>query len=112
MKDISFSNGLARAIAAQVKTFEKTLPQDEQVGIVYGGNVIAVQGITALLEFGFIAIQGLCKTACPPLVAGAPVRVVLEPTLQGLTLTSVPRTGRELRPPIGFEVLGKEPVQG
>lgn len=111
MIDVSFANCLARAWAEQVKSFEKTLPQNEQVGIVIDGNVIAVQGITALLDFGLIALQGRCKIACPPLVAGSLVRVVIAPTLQGLTLTNVPRMEQEPRLPIGFEVLGKESQQ-
>ena len=112
MKDISFANKLSREIATQVKEFEKSLPQDEQVGIVLNGNLIVVKGITAIFTFGLIVIQGVCKTACPPLTAGALVRFVLEPTLPGLTLTSVPRTDKDTRTPIGFEVLGKESAQG
>ncbi len=108
MKDISFQNRLSRELAEQVKEFEKTLPKDEQVGIMIGDNIIAIKGITALFSFGLIVIQGLCKTASSPLPVGATVRVVLEPALQNLTLIGVPRTDTEPRPPIGFEIRGKE----
>lgn len=95
---------IGKVFAEQVKSFEKLLPSDKQVGIVIKNNLIAVKNIRFIYLTRQLEIEGILIRAVPPLVDGELVRFVLEPTLQGLTLTSVQYKDSEPRQKIGFDL--------
>lgn len=109
--NLSFQNEWTREILYQIQAFEKELPEDKQVAIVFNGSVIIIERVIRLFEFGRIVLCGLCTIAAPPLIVGERVRLLLEPTFPNLTLTSVQRKDSTSRKPIGFLNQGQESEQ-
>jgi len=107
-EEIALANKISRIISSQIELFEKHLPDDKCVAIVLSNDVIEIKEVIALEYFGLLAIEGLCRTVVSPQYCGAPIRVLLAPTLQGLTLIGAPRTEEASRSKIGFSIQGQE----
>ena len=112
-EQITAANRMSRVISSYIKCFAERLPEGQCAAIVLGSNVIEIKEVISLEYFGLIAIEGLCRTVVSPQYCGAPIRVLLAPTLQGLTLIGVLRTEEASRSKIGFSIQGQEvsPVQ-
>lgn len=99
---ITFKNSFTREIVRQIQSFEKELPDDKQVAVIIDGSVIVIDRVTRLIRLGRMILHGQYSIAVLPQLVGERVRVVLEPTLPNLTLTSVQRKDSGSRKPIGF----------
>ena len=93
-EQIALANKIPRIISSQISLFEEHLPDNKCVAIVLGNNVIEIKEVISLDYFGLLAIEGLCRTVVSPQYCGAPIRVLLAPVLQGLTLIGVSGRGR------------------
>lgn len=107
-EQIVAANRMSRVVSSYIKCFAERLPEGQCAAIVLGSSVIEIKEVISLEYFGLIAIEGLCRTVVSPQYFGAPIRVVLSPTLQGLTLIGVQQTEGEPRRKIGFSVQGQE----
>ena len=49
--DLSFQNEWTREILYQIQEFEKELPEDKQVAIVFNGSVVIIERVIRLFRF-------------------------------------------------------------
>lgn len=103
--DKGFAKSFAQVFVQQIIEFEGKLPDDMQVGVAIGGNVISADFVDFLPVVGLIVLEGHSKTAVPPLSLGVLVRAFLLPELPYPLLLAVPKAATEKRGriQIGFQ---------
>ena len=116
MEPIS-ANRLIKEIVREIKEFETTLTPDMKVGLIWNGKILVIKRIINVFTFDVMVVDGHFAPEFPrqisPILLSecVPARVVLEPRLQGLTLTGVLCKDSEAQQKIGFSVQGQETVQ-
>lgn len=94
--DAEYEHPVFHAFVDEIKSFEKSLPQDQEVGLVYSGFTFSLD-MVSITKGGILSLSGHCAD-------GQAIRLCFrEPSLQLLIMIGLPRQAKDKpRRPLGF----------